>query len=51
MAEYKLYHPEVAIIETLVEAPSAEEFVFTGNLRQTAINNFFCTNAMYFVLS
>ena len=40
MADHKLYHPGIASIETLIEAPSAEEFFCTGNLRETAINNF-----------
>ena len=40
MADHKLYHPGIATIETLIEAPSAEEFFCTGNLRETAINNF-----------
>ena len=41
VADYKLNHPEIATIETLIEAPSVEEFFCTGNLRETAINNFF----------
>ena len=41
VADYKLNHPEIATIETLIEAPSVEEFFRTGNLRETAINNFF----------
>ena len=41
VADYKLNHPEIATTETLIEAPSVEEFFCTGNLRETAINNFF----------
>ena len=40
MADHKLYHPEIATIETLIEAPSTEEFFCTGNLREAAINYF-----------
>ena len=43
-AHYKLYNPEIATIETLIETPSAEEFFCTGNLRETAINIFFAEN-------
>ena len=51
-ADYKLCDPEIATMETLIEAPSAEEFFCTGDLRETSINNFLRhTNAMYFVLS
>ena len=50
--DYNLYDPDVAIIETLIEAPSAEEFFYIGNLREAAINNFLQhTNVSYFVLS
>ena len=42
--DYKLYDPEIATIETLIEAPSAEEFFCTGNLRETAINTFFAAH-------
>ena len=31
-ADYKLYDTEIATIETLIEAPPAEEFFSTGNL-------------------
>ena len=41
VADYKLNDPEIATIETLIEAPTVEEFFCTGNLRETAINNFF----------
>ena len=41
VADYKLNHPEIATTETLIEAPSVEEFFCTGDLRETAINNFF----------
>ena len=51
-ADYKLYDPDIATIETLIEALSAEEFFYIGNLRETVINIFLQhTNAMYFVLS
>ena len=40
-ADYKLYHPEIATIETLIEAPSVEELFYTGNLRETANNDLF----------
>ena len=50
--DYNLYDPDLATIETLIEAPSAEEFFYIGNLRETAINNFLQhTNVSYFVLS
>ena len=50
--DYNLYDPDLAIIETLIEAPSAEEFFYIGNLREAAINNFLQhTNVSYFVLS
>ena len=39
--DYKVYDPGIATIETLIEALSAEEFSCIGNLRETAINNFF----------
>ena len=40
-ADYKSYDPNIATVETLTEAPSVEEFFYIGNLRETAINNFF----------
>ena len=43
-AEYKLYDPEIATTETLIEAPLAEEFFCTGNLRETASNNFYTSH-------
>ena len=49
--DYKLYDPEIATIETLIEAPSAEEFFCTGNLRETAINTCFCSTQKQCVLS
>ena len=52
-ADYKLYDPEIATIETLIEAAWAEEFFCVGNLRETAINNFFTAhkcNAFYLEL-
>ena len=50
--DYNLYDPDLATIETLIEAPSAEEFFYIGNLREAAINNFLQhTNVSYFVLS
>ena len=39
-ADYKLYDPDIATVETLTEAPSAEELFYIGNFRETAINNF-----------
>lgn len=49
---YKLYNPEFATIQTLFEILSVEKFFSTGNVRETAINNFLqYTNAMYFALS
>ena len=51
VSNYKLYHPEIATTETLIEAPSVEEFFCTGNLRETAINNFFTQMQLFFVLS
>ena len=41
VADYKLYHPEIATIETLTEAPLSEELFCTGNLREKTINIFF----------
>ena len=39
-------------METLIEAPWPKELFCTGNLRETAFNNFLQhTNAMHFVLS
>ena len=50
--DYNLYDPDLATIETLIEAPSAEEFFYIGNLREAAINNFLQhTKVSYFVLS
>ena len=50
--DYNLYDLDVATKETLIEAPSAEEFFYIGNLREAAINNFLQhTNVSYFVLS
>ena len=50
--DYNLYDPGVATIETLIEAPSAEEFFYISNLRGTTINNFLQhTKVSYFVLS
>ena len=50
-ADYKLYDPDIATIETLIEALSAEELFYIGNLRETVINIFLQhTNAIYFVL-
>ena len=50
--DYNLYDPDLATIETLIEAPSAEEFFYIGNLRGTTINNFLQhTKVSYFVLS
>ena len=49
--DYKLYDPEIATIETLIEAPSAEGLFYTGNLRETAINNFFYSTLMQFIFS
>ena len=50
--DYNLYDPDLATIETLIEAPLAEEFFYIGNLREAAINNFLQhTNVSYFVLS
>ena len=40
-ADYKLYDPDIATIETLIEALSAEELFYIGNLRETVINIFF----------
>ena len=40
-ANYKLYDPDIATIETLIKALSAEEFFYIGNLRETVINIFF----------
>ena len=39
--DYNSYNPDIATTETLIEAPSAEEFFCTGNLRETAINDFY----------
>ena len=39
MADYELFHPEIATIETLIEAPSMKEFFCTGNLHKC---NVFC---------
>ena len=41
MADNKLYYRKIATIEKLIEAPSAKEFFYTGNLGEAAINNFF----------
>ena len=49
--DYKLYNPEIAIIETLIETPLVEEFFCTGNLRETAINIFFYSTQTQFILS
>ena len=50
--DYNLYDPDLATIETLIEAPSAEEFFYISNLRGTTINNFLQhTKVSYFVLS
>ena len=52
--DYKLYHAKITTIETLIEAPSAEEFFCTGSLRETAINIFFTTHkcsVFYFELN
>ena len=50
--DYNLYDPGVATIETLTEAPSAEEFFYISDLRGTTINNFLQhTKVSYFVLS
>ena len=48
---YNFHDPEIAITETLIKAPSGEEFFCTGNLRQQLI--IFCStlNAVYFVLN
>ena len=32
---YKLYDPDIAALETLIEAPSAEELFCTDNLRDS----------------
>ena len=41
-ANYKLYDTEIATIETLIQAPPAEEFFSTGNLRVgTYVKNHF----------
>ena len=34
VADYELFHPEIATIETLIEAPSMKEFFSSGNLTQ-----------------
>ena len=49
-ANYKLHDPGIETIETLIEAPSAEEFFCTGNLRETAINSFRVHNCNVFYL-
>ena len=49
--DYKLYNPEIAIIETLIETPLVEEFFCAGSLRETAINIFFYSTQMQFILS
>ena len=49
-ANYKLHDPGIETIETLIEAPSAEEFFCTGNLRETAINFFTVHNCNVFCL-
>ena len=41
VADYNLHDLEIATTETLIEAPSAEEFFCAGNFRGTAINNIF----------
>ena len=33
--DYKLYDPDIAALETLIEAPSAEELFCTDNLRDS----------------
>ena len=33
--DYKLYDPGIAVLETLIEAPSAEELFCTDNLRDS----------------
>ena len=43
-ADYKLYDPDIATIETLIEALSAEELFYIGNLRETVINIFFAAH-------
>ena len=51
--DYKLYDPEIATIETLIEAPPAGEFFCAGNLQETAINNLFIAhkcNMVFFEL-
>ena len=40
-ADYKLHDPDIATTETLIEAPSVEEFFYIYNLKETAIDNFF----------
>ena len=51
-ADYKLYGPDVATTETLIEAQSAEEcFILAILEKQRLIFFLQQTNAMYFVLS
>ena len=33
--DYKLYDPDIAALETLIEAPSAEELFCSDNLRDS----------------